>query len=87
MPKLKTAADVPQLVDALIAASPDVCAIGDNMYCVIDLDRPHANALIEDILDAFGPRDHLLLDIVACLKARGRFITIERWPAEAGTIH
>ncbi|CUX72358.1 MULTISPECIES: hypothetical protein [Agrobacterium] len=87
MPKLKTAADVPQLVDALIDASPDIAAIGDDMFCVIDLDRPDANAKIEAILEEFGPRDHLLLDIVACLKNRGRFISLDRWPAEAGTIH
>lgn len=86
MPKLKTAADVPQLVDALVAASPDVYAIGDENYCVIDLDRPEANAKIEAILEEFGPRDHLLLDIVECLRSRGRFVTVERWPI-VGTVH
>lgn len=87
MPKLKTAGDVPQLVDALIAASPDVAAVGDDMYCVIDLDRPDANKKIEAILDEFGPRDHLLLDIVACLKERGRFVEIPRWPNGSNAIH
>lgn len=87
MPKLKTAADVPQLVDALIAASPDVSAVGDNMYCVIDLDRPDANDEIEAILEDFGPRDHLLLEIVACLKKRGRFVTIPRWPDSSDAFH
>lgn len=76
MTKLKTPADVPALVDALIAESPEVTAVGDDSYCVIDLDRPEANARIEKILEDFGPRDHLFFEIIDCLKARGRNYTL-----------
>lgn len=74
MPTLKTAADVPQLVDDLIAASPDVMAVGHDNYCVIDLDRPEANARLEEILDAFGPRDHLFFEIIDDLRSKGRYV-------------
>ncbi|KWV43846.1 hypothetical protein AS026_19440 [Rhizobium altiplani] len=71
MTKLKTPADVPALVDALIAESPDVAAIGDDSYCVVDLDE-EVNARIQKILNDFGPRDHLFFDIIDRLKAKGR---------------
>jgi len=72
MGKLKTAADVPALVDALIAESPHVMALGDDSYFVIDLDNPEADQRIEQILEDFGPRDHLRFEIIDCLKAKGR---------------
>lgn len=74
---IRTVADVPKFVDDLIAASSDVSAVGDNAYCIIDLDRPEAAAKIAQILKDFGPRDHLYKEIVTCLKARGRCIMIE----------
>ncbi|WP_137136712.1 hypothetical protein [Rhizobium sp. FKY42] len=74
---LKTTADVPKFVDDLIAASPDVSAIGDVGYCVIDLDGSEAAAKIAQILMDFGPRDHLYQEIIACFKDRGRYITIQ----------
>ncbi len=80
MKKLRTAADVPALVDALIAESPDVMAVGDHSYCVVDLDRPRANKRIEKILAEFGPRDHLFYEIIDCLKERGRVFA---WPSDA----
>lgn len=74
MKPLKTATDVLQLVAELMAASPDVMAIGHDGYCVIDLDRPKASRKITRILETFGPRDHLYYEIIAELRANGRFI-------------
>ena len=82
MKPLKTAADVDQLVDELVAASPDVMAVGHDSYCVIDLDRPKANRKIERILKKFGPTDHLFYQIIAALRARGRFIDPQRTPTQ-----
>lgn len=75
---MKTAADVPDFVDALMAASPDVTAIGDVGYWIIALDDPAANKRIEAIVAEFGPRDHLFTDIIACLKAKGRELSLDR---------
>lgn len=72
MTRPKTAADVPALVKALMDASPDIGAIGDVGYCVIDLDRPEASAEIDKILDDFGPRDHLYYEIIDCFRDNGR---------------
>jgi len=74
---LKTIADVPKLVDDLIAASTEVTAIGDIGYWIIALDDPEANTRIEKIVAEFGPRDHLFADIIACLNAKGRRLPIE----------
>lgn len=76
MTKLKTAADVPALVKALMDASPDIGAIGDVGYCVIDLKRLEASAKIDRILDDFGPRDHLFYEIIDCFRERGRYIEV-----------
>jgi len=51
-------------------------ALGDHSYFAIDLDRPEASARIEQILDKFGPRDHLFYEIIECLRARGRYVEI-----------
>jgi hypothetical protein len=76
MTKLKTAADVPALVKALMDASPDIGAIGDVGYCVIDLKRQEASTKIDRILDDFGPRDHLHYEIIDCFREHGRCIEI-----------
>jgi hypothetical protein len=76
MTKLKTAADVPALVKALMEASPDIGAVGHDSYCVIDLARPEADAKIEQILDDFGPRDHLYFEIIDCFRENGRYIDV-----------
>jgi hypothetical protein len=47
MTKPKTPADVPALVDALIAASDQVMAVGDDSYCDMDLHDQEANHCIE----------------------------------------
>jgi hypothetical protein len=86
-PTLKTAADVPQLVDDLFAASPDVAAIGDDSYCVVDLDRPKVRKQIERILEEFGPRDHLVQEFINCLKARGRWIRLNPDQYDGRTTH
>jgi hypothetical protein len=72
MAKLKTAADVPTLVDALIAESPEVMAVGDDSYVVVAAEDDEANRRIEQILNEFGPRDHLFKEIIAALQERGR---------------
>lgn len=77
MTKLKSATDVPALVRALMDASPDIGAIGNVGYCVIDLARPDASAKIDKILDDFGPRDHLYYEIIDCFRENGRVIEIE----------
>jgi hypothetical protein len=75
---MKTAADVPAFVDALMVESPDVTAIGDVGYWIIAVDDPVANRRIEAIVAEFGPRDHLFADIIACLKAKGRELCLDR---------
>lgn len=77
MTKLKAAADVPALVKALMDASPDIGAIGNVGYCVIDLKRPEASAKIDKILDDFGPRDHLYFEIIDCFREHGRCIEVD----------
>lgn len=78
MTKLKTAVDVPALVDDLIAASDQVAAIGRHGYCVIDSTNPAADRKVEEILKAFGARDHLYYEIIDCLIERGRHVDPEK---------
>jgi hypothetical protein len=58
-------------------ASPDVCAIGDDGYCVLDLARPKANEKIEEILAEFGARDHLHSRSLTFSGRNGRHIDLE----------
>jgi hypothetical protein len=75
-----------ELVDKLIAAGCDICAIGTLGYTLVDpLDDQEVSDRVHAILEDFGPRDHLFPDIVAYLNALGRVIPIE-YPDDAPSV-
>jgi len=63
------------LVDTLIRAGCDIRAVG-NGYCINEPEEDPGNSAVQEILAAFGPRDHLLREISARLRHLGRVVEI-----------
>ncbi|CAN7657794.1 hypothetical protein LJR030_002029 [Rhizobium sp. LjRoot30] len=70
--------EIPEFVAAIIAAGSNICAIGPAHYCLGDDEetsdevRQNVNAIVQ----RYGERSHLLMEIVQYLQLRGRAIDI-----------
>lgn len=72
-----------ELVDRLIEAGCDICALGTVGYSLADpLDDKEVSDRVHDILEDFGPRDHLFGDIIAYLNTIGRVLPLETLGAD-----
>lgn len=70
--------EIPEFVAAIIAAGSNICAIGSAHYCLGDdedvSDEVRRN--VNEVIERFGDRSHLLLDIAQYLQLRGRCIDV-----------
>ncbi|QCM13950.1 hypothetical protein CFBP6625_26285 (plasmid) [Agrobacterium tumefaciens] len=66
---------IERLVDTLICAGCDIQAVGSG-YCLNEPDDELMLSVVNSILAAFGPRDHLVADIHACLRRKGRVVEV-----------
>ncbi|BCH12054.1 hypothetical protein MesoLj131c_63120 [Mesorhizobium sp. 131-3-5] len=87
--RLMKASEIPAFVDRVIKAGCDICAIGNRVYVLGDVEEMAAAADdLARIGEEFGDRDFLLPEIVAHLKTLGRYIDpespIETWQSYRG---
>jgi hypothetical protein len=70
--------EIPEFVAAIVAAGSNICAIGPAHYCLGDDDEAtdQVRRTVNAIVERYGDRTHLLLEIVEYLQMRGRFIDI-----------
>lgn len=73
--------DIPAFVYEVINTGCEMCAIGQEYYCVGDVDLPPSkrNAIepvLREITERFGERDHLRRAINAYLRSIGRYVEL-----------
>ncbi|AVH43699.1 hypothetical protein G6M16_021180 [Agrobacterium tumefaciens] len=72
-----------ELVDRLIEAGCGIYALGTVGYSLADPpDDKEVSDRVHDILEDFGPRDHLFGDIIAYLNTIGRVLPLETLDAD-----
>ena len=79
--KLMKASDIPAFVDDVIEAGCDICAVGRDKYVIGHTDLPPGayekkRRMLDRIEEAYGDRDFLKVEIVAYLRAIGRFVDV-----------
>lgn len=74
--RLMKASEIPAFVDQMIEVGCDICAVGHRFYSLGDLDGKAPWRKVKRIEEEFGSRDHLRLEIVAHLRAIGRYIEL-----------
>lgn len=75
MTEAKITEEVERLVDILIRAGCEIQAVGSG-YCVDEPEDETMLAIVHAALQEFGPRDHLISEINACLRRLGRVVII-----------
>lgn len=78
---------IPEFIEEIIATGCPITAVGHDMYVFAEIDAPEEEVdrigeEVQAICDRYGPRDHLLLEIVAHLRSLGRFYDLN-----AETLH
>lgn len=66
---------IERLVDTLICVGCDIQAVGSG-YCMNEPEDEPMLSVVHAILSAFGPRDHLVAEINACLRRKGRAVEV-----------
>lgn len=73
--RLMKASDIPAFVNKVIEAGCDICAVGHRGYVLGEVEEMVAAAdELARIGQEFGDRDFLLPEIVAYLRAIGRYL-------------
>ncbi len=78
---------IPDFIEEIISTGCPITAVGHEMYVFAEIDAPEEDVDrigkdVQAICDRYGPRDHLLFEIVAHLRSLGRFYDLQ-----AETLH
>ena len=71
------ASEIPAFVDEVIEAGCNICAVGHDKYVLGDIEeQDRAKDELDRILEKYGNRDPLKLEIISYLWSIGRFIEV-----------
>jgi len=74
--------EIADFVDEIIATGCPICAIGDDLYVlgeidVAEEDMERVSSEVHEISMRYGERDHLRMEIAAYLRSIGRYFELD----------